>query len=72
MKKCAAYVHNPGYYSACLLLNIESHVITRCSEVIKPFNKHYDIQVAFDENTFPDHQTTVDFKVSSNFVLQIL
>jgi len=65
VKKCSGYIDKPGLYALCLLLDIESHVISQSSEVISPFGIEPGVQVIFDENTFPDDQTIVDFKINT-------
>ena len=64
MKKCRANIDKPGLYALCLLLDIESRVISKSSSELFPFGSKLGVKIAFDENTFPDDQTTVDFKVT--------
>ena len=63
MNKCEGYIDKPGLYALCLLLDVDSYVISQSSAEISPFGMQPGIKVAFDKNTFPDDETTVDFKV---------
>jgi len=65
VKKCRANIDKPGLYVLCLLLDIKSCVITKSPLEILPFGWQLGVKVAFDENTFPDDQTTVDFKINT-------
>ena len=63
-KKCEGHAKRPGLYAVCLLLDIDSHVVSQSPAVIWLFDKEAGVKISFKKNTFLDDETTLDFRVT--------
>ena len=63
----SAKIYKTSLYVACKALDPFSCVISKEASTFALFDSKYNVDVAFEENTFEDESTTLDFKVCNEY-----
>ena len=72
MMVASARISNASFFVLCTALDLVTYQVPRSGGSIAPFDSKFGIKVIFEEDTFGDENTIVEFKVCFYHVLLLL